>query len=891
MPANVTFNSGNTEKTFTFTAAHDTVDDDGESVKLTFGDLPTRVTKGTTGESAVSITDDDDPEVTVSFQKAAYTVAEGGAVEIKVTLNADPEREVTITITTDNEDGASDADYSGVPVDVTFQSGEIEKKFTVNATQDTVDDDDESVNLGFDTLPFRVAAGTTSNATVNITDDDVPFVKVDFANGTGTVQEGYNMGVKVVLDVDPERTVTIPIIATEHDGATHHDYSVPGSVTFNSGETEAYPVFNAVHDEIDEDDERVVLSFGTPLPHRVSVGNPGMTDITITDDDGDQQGQAILVTFRTGKHTLPEGDSAEPAVKLSRAADADLTISLKLRHFDGIDETDYSGVPDSVEFARGVTEATFTVTAVDDTLAEQDETLDIGFRDLPDAVEVGIIFGTAIIIEDDDKAGTTVRNQCPSDSGTRIILERVGTISQAGESDFWAVKLDPYVVYLVEVLGSDYGADVTGNDTYSGDLTLADPDLIGFWKDNRSTPASLFNPIVHDGAYGRNSIAVVRESFPGTYHFEVASGDGGTGTYQIKVRVNDVCTTENGYAQYPWFGGPDGYDELDLPADTSTDRTLFTAPGIDNHPSSQGAYLGDNWDWYWDNVPDEDWFRIELTQDYEYTVEVWNRTDVAETHQATDLKVLGIHDSNGNAISGTANAGTSVSVMHRPGSTGMYYVAVGSFGADRTGLYSIRVVGILVLAQANLEDPNSPATGWPSIRGTPQVGETLTADTSGIADPDGLDNTIFTYQWVSHDLFADEETDIQGATDSTYTLKPQDEGKSVKVQVSFTDDAGNKETVSSFLLVVSPPPLLTVSLTEAPDAHDGVNAFSLRIAFSSPISTPYRKVRDHAFQVTGGTVINASRVEGDSRLWNIQVQPDSDTEVTILLQAERPCNE
>ena len=32
--------------------------------------------------------------------------------------------------------------------------------------------------------------------------------------------------------------------------------------------------------------------------------------------------------------------------------------------------------------------------------------------------------------------------------------------------------------------------------------------------------------------------------------------------------------------------------------------------------------------------------------------------------------------------------------------------------------------------------PNNPATGAPSITGTAQVGETLTADTSGIADAD-----------------------------------------------------------------------------------------------------------------------------------------------------------
>ena len=45
--------------------------------------------------------------------------------------------------------------------------------------------------------------------------------------------------------------------------------------------------------------------------------------------------------------------------------------------------------------------------------------------------------------------------------------------------------------------------------------------------------------------------------------------------------------------------------------------------------------------------------------------------------------------------------------------------------------------------------PNTPATGQPTISGTAQVGETLTADVSSIADEDGLDNATFTYQWLA----------------------------------------------------------------------------------------------------------------------------------------------
>ena len=150
------------------------MDDDDESVKLGFGTLPTGITAGTVHETVVSITDNDDPQVNVSYGLAEYTAAEGGTVEVTVTLDVDPERTVTIPLTATNENGATDADYSGVPANVTFESGDTSKSFTFTATDDTVDDDDESVKLGFGTLPTGITAGTVHETVVSITDDDTP---------------------------------------------------------------------------------------------------------------------------------------------------------------------------------------------------------------------------------------------------------------------------------------------------------------------------------------------------------------------------------------------------------------------------------------------------------------------------------------------------------------------------------------------------------------------------------------------------------------------------------------------------------------------------------------------------------------------------------------------
>ena len=106
-------------------------------------------------------------------------------------------------------------------------------------------------------------------------------------------------------------------------------------------------------------------------------------------------------------------------------------------------------------------------------------------------------------------------------------------------------------------------------------------------------------------------------------------------------------------------------------------------------------------------------------------------------------------------------------------------------------------VGRAIVAQP----PNTSATGAPAISGTAQVGQTLTADTSAIADENGLVNVSYSYQWLADDA------DISGANGSTYTLTASEQGKTISVTVSFTDDAGHEESrTSAATSQVAPPP-------------------------------------------------------------------------------------
>ena len=99
-------------------------------------------------------------------------------------------------------------------------------------------------------------------------------------------------------------------------------------------------------------------------------------------------------------------------------------------------------------------------------------------------------------------------------------------------------------------------------------------------------------------------------------------------------------------------------------------------------------------------------------------------------------------------------------------------------------------------------EPKGPpnATGEPLMQGRFAVGETLTAHPNSIADPDGLNEPEYTYQWVlliKELLDLGIELEIQGATDRTYTVTGVAAGRRLKVRVSFSDAAGGAETRTS----------------------------------------------------------------------------------------------
>ena len=192
-----------------------------------------------------------------------------------------------------------------------------------------------------------------------------------------------------------------------------------------------------------------------------------------------------------------------------------------------------------------------------------------------------------------------------------------------------------------------------------------------------------------------------------------------------------------------------------------------------------------------------------------------------------------------------------------------------------------------VPASVRVPDQNYPARGEPTISGAAFVGETLTADVSGIDDVNGISGAEFSYQWIA------DGVEIEGATGESYTLSAEEDGKSVMVRVSFADDRGNAESlISAATDTVAIP--LTARFLDTPSNHQGQGRFTFELRFSEEISVSWSMLRDNAFIISGGEIRNARRLERNSATpnirWEITVIPDGGGDVSIVLPATEDCD-
>ena len=913
VPSDVTFSSGDTSKTFAFDATDDSDDDDDESVLLGFGTLPTGVSAGTPSTSTVAITDDDGlpATVTVSFPQATYSVVEGGTVTVEVRLDAAPGRSVRIPITRNRRDGASNDDFSGVPNSLTFGATETSKTFAFRAVDDSIDDDGESVRLGFGALPMGVTAGGQRTTTVSITDNDVAGVTVNPT--TVTVAEGETATYQVKLNTLPAGTVTVTI----NDPTDNTDVTADTvSLSFDSTNWDTFQdvTVRAAEDDDAEDETATVT-------HTVSgygtVTTADSVSVSVTDNE-----PAVTVSFGQASYSVSEGGTVTVTVALDADPERTVTIPLTTANQGGATDGDYSGVPSDVTFSSGDTSKTITFSATDDSAVDGGESIKLGFGTLPTKVSAGSPDETTVSITDNDVAGVTVNpttvtvaegetatyqvklNTLPAGTVTVTINDptdntdvTADTVSLSFDSANWDTFQDVTVRAAEDDDAEDETATVTHTVSGYGTVTTADSVSVSV-TDNEPAVTVSFGQTTYTAAEGSSVTVTVELSadpereviIPLTATGQDGATDGdysgvpsdvtfssGDTSKTFTISATDDSAVDGGESIRLGFGTLPTKVSAGSPDETTvsiTDNDGVTAPGAPasltatpgnaqvtltwTAPASDGGAAitkyqyrasadgGTNWSPDWTDVPDAD---SDSDQADERTITVSGLpNNIVHTFQVRGVNSVG----GGSQLQATATpraAGTPPALQSAAISgrvlTLEFSNTLDTNSRPATSAFTVKVRGTTVnLTSVSLSGstvtlqlisavtagdtvtvsytapgtnpikdgdaleapsftdepvtnntPNAAPTGKPVISGTPQRDQTLTVSTTGIRDADGLTSPDYTYQWQRRD--SSVYTDISGANQMVYTLTSEDEGKRVRVVVTFTDDAGNSHTLES----------------------------------------------------------------------------------------------
>ena len=374
---NLSFADGDQTATATVTATADN-NFDNETVELSFGTLPNRVTAGTQATTTVTLTD---AGVSASFGAPTYVATEGGAsIQVSITLAEAADRALTIPLLANPASGNFTAATS-----VSFSTGDRSATAAVTATADD-NFANETVVLSFGTLPTPVTPGTRTSTTVHLLDAGEAQLTVSFGASAYTATEDATAAVvRVQLNKPADRNLVIPLLTNPTSG----NFTAPALVSFATGDRVATATVTATDDN-NFDNETVDLSFGT-LPDGVSRGTLSTATVTLTD-----AGRApLVVSFAAAAYTATErGTAAQVSVTLNTASDRPLTIPLLANPASGDFTADTS-----VSFSVGARTASATVAAtIDQNFAT--ETVELSFGTLPTAVSAGSQATTTVTLAD-----------------------------------------------------------------------------------------------------------------------------------------------------------------------------------------------------------------------------------------------------------------------------------------------------------------------------------------------------------------------------------------------------------------------------------------------------------------------------------------------------------
>ncbi len=877
--------AGRTESTGQVTVTAVDNAEDGPDGMVSVSAIHSGPGSGVDGPEPVTLTieDDDDPPPGLSIRDASVDEGDSGSAAMRFTVTLSPAATGTVTVDWATADGTATAgaDYTAGSGSLTFDDGDASKEVSVPVTGDNVD---EAAGETF-TVTLSGAAGATigdAEATGTIRDDDdTPTVTLHLSPDT-IAEAGGVSTVTASLDHPSGKVTTVFVSVTPVAPAVAGDYLVPDTfLSIPAGETESQGTvtITAVDNAVDAPDKTVTVS-SSLVSNSLGANDPEPVTLTIEDDDD----AATLPELSIGDASAAEGDSGgktlEFAVTLDSAATQAVTVDWATSDGTATAGTDYTAGNGTLTFGAGDSSRTVSVTVAGDEADEPDETFEVTLTN-PSGATLGDATATGTITNDDDDPTVTLvltPDTITEDGGASalsatldhasgrdtVVTVSVSPVGPATASDY---SLSPNVetlellipagdtesdgtVTITAVDNAVHAPDktVTVSATAANDAGVTAPQdvTLTITDDDNAAPTGAVTiddttPMVGETLTADPSgiddpDGLTSPSFAWQW-LRVSSGTaapiGGATAATYTVVAGDVGATLKVRAT---FTDDDGTEETVESAETAAVGKALPTVTVTpvTTPVTEGAQAT---------------FRLARTGDTAASLQLTHR--ISETGDMCLIPCKG------------ATSTTTLPAGQASADLAVFTVDDSAHEADSVVTVTLAAnaayeLGTDSAAQVTVEDDDdSPATGSVKVAGTATEGGTLTADTSGISDEDGLDNAGYAWQWVRTPS-GGGDADIPGATSRTYVPVYADAGATLKVRVTVTDDEGHEATFTSV-------PTAAVSALPRPEvtvASDGDVAEGSPAVFTLTRTGATTETLDVAYEVTAAGTFGAATGAG-----------------------------
>jgi hypothetical protein len=289
------FANGETVKTFTVTVRDDSANEGNETVVLRLSNPTGGAALGRSGATLTIIDNDSTGGTagTLRFSAETYDVNESaGTRQITVQRVNGSSGAVSVAFAVTGGTAESN-DFSLSPTSgvLNFANGVTSQTITVNITNDSAVEDDETVVLRLSN-PTGGAALGRAQATLTILDNDAggSVGTLQFRAATSEVNEGAGTKQIIVERVDgstDDVSVTFTVTGGTATIGQGNDFTISptsGVLNFANGETEKTITIRVNNDSATEDNETVLLRLSNPTGGAV-LGRATHT-LTIIDNDG-----------------------------------------------------------------------------------------------------------------------------------------------------------------------------------------------------------------------------------------------------------------------------------------------------------------------------------------------------------------------------------------------------------------------------------------------------------------------------------------------------------------------------------------------------------------------------------------------------------------------------